>query len=88
MKLELKTVNDDSYKSFSPYLFIFAIILFIIIVSNISLKLGNISRDYQVNYLCKLLTIQKSQSNFKKISKITKIKGKSDIWEFCKVLAR
>ena len=88
MKLELKTVNDDSSKSFSPYFFIFAIILFIIIFSSISLKLGNISRDYKVNYLCKLLTIQKSKSNFEKISKITKIKGRSDIWEFCKVLAR
>ena len=88
MKLELKTVNDDVSSSFFPFFVIFTIILFIIIISNISLRLGNISRHYQVNYLCKLLLIDKSQPNFKKLSRITKIKSKSDIWEFCRETIR
>ena len=84
MKFELKTENENSSKSF---LHIFAVVFFlplIIILCDVSLKLGIISRHYQIEYDCKLLTVEKSKPNFKKLSKLSKLKSKQRIWEFCR----
>ena len=75
MKLELKTENKYSTKSFLYIFSPFFIIAIIIIFTNISLKLGNISRQFEINYLCRILTVDKSKSNFKKLSKFTNIKN-------------
>ena len=86
MKLELKTENENYSKSFSQFCKTFSIVALIIILCDVSLKLGTISRHYQTDYSCKLLVVEKSTSNFKKLFKLSKIKSKQRILEFCKEL--
>ena len=86
MKFELKTENDNYSKSFSQVLGIVIMVALMIIFCDIALKLGLISRRYQVEYNCKLLSVEKSTTNFKKLSKLTYLKSKQDIWEFCRLV--
>ena len=84
MKFELKTENQNHSKSFANVLravFKFALL---IIFCNVSIKLGDISRHYQIEYYCKLLSVEKSKVNFKKLSGLSNIKSKQRIWEFCR----
>ncbi len=84
MKFELKTENDNYLHSllqiFKP---IFSLLI-IIIFCDVALKLGIISRYYQTEHSCRLLNVEKSKSNFKKLSKLSKFKSKQRIWEFCR----
>ena len=84
MKFELKTENENYSKSFSQVLGIFFILALIIPLCDIALKLGIISRHYQVDYNCRLLSVEKSKTNFHKLSRISKLKSKQRIWEFCR----
>ena len=88
MKFELKTDNEKYSKSFLNVFGTFFIIVIIIIFSDIAIKLGTISRHYQTDYSCKLLFVEKSASNFKKLFKLSKIKSKQRILEFCKELVK
>ena len=88
MKFELKTDNEKYSKSFLKIIGAFFIIAIIIIFSDISLKLGTISRHYQTEYSCKLLVIERSKSNFKKLLKLSKLKSKQRILEFCNALIK
>tara|TARA_A100001035_G_C27551608_1_gene394374 strand:- start:277 stop:543 length:267 start_codon:yes stop_codon:yes gene_type:complete len=84
MKFELKTENDKDTKSFR-FVFLAMVALFLIIIlCNIAFKLGDISRHYQLNYFCRLLIVEKSSYNFKKLSKLSNLKNKQKIWEFCR----
>ena len=84
MKFELKT--EKNYYSKSVFQFFGTVILSaaIIIFCDFALKLGRISRYYQVNYFCNLLTVEKSSSNFKRISSLSNLKSKQRILEFCR----
>ena len=84
MKFEVKTQNDDLLKSSCSVLLSFAILIFIVVLSNISIKLGAISRHYEIKYLCNLLTIEKSSLNFKKLSKLTNQNNKQKMWDLCR----
>jgi len=84
MKLELKTDNENYSKSLLSVLGTVFILTLIIVLCDISLKLGFISRHYQIDYNCKLLSVEKSKSNFKKLVRFTSLKTKQKIWEFCK----
>jgi len=88
MKFELKTENDHFSKSFLSIFYISAITLVFIALANISLKLGNISRHYEINYLCRLLVVEKSSFNFKKLSKLLNQTSKQKIWDLCKEIVR
>ena len=88
MKLEVKTENDNISKSFSSILLALAIFSLITILSNIAIKLGNISRHYEINYLCKILLIEKTSSNFKKLSKYTNQTSKQKMWDLCREIVR
>ena len=88
MKFELKTENEKYSKSFSNFLRIIFKIGLIIILGDISLKLGNISRHYQVEFNCRKLTVGKSSSSFKELSNISNLKSKQQIWEFCRDLVK
>ena len=83
MKFELKTENENYLKSFSQVLGMVFILALIIPLCDIALKLGIISRHYQVDFNCRLLSIEKSKSQFKKISRLSNLKSKQQIWEFC-----
>ena len=84
MKFELKTENENFSNSFSNVFKTIFVILLIIIFCDVSLKLGNISRHYQIEYICKILSVEKSTSNFKKLSRLSNLKSKQKIWEFCR----
>ena len=84
MKFELKTENENYSKSFLNVLTTVFILTIVIISCDIAMKLGIISRQYQIEFNCKLLSIDKSSSNFKKLSKLSKIKSKQRIWDFCR----
>ena len=84
MKFEFKTDNENYSKSFK-YFFrnIFRLTL-IIIFCDLALKIGIISRNYQIDYTCRLLSIEKSPSNFNKLSRLSNLKTKQRIWDFCR----
>ena len=84
MKFELKTENENYSKSISYFLGLVFIFSLIIILGDIAIKLGIISRHYQINSKCRLLSVEKSTSNFKKLSTLSKLKSKQKIWEFCR----
>ena len=88
MKFELKTENDFYSKLFSHFFRTFFSFAMIIILCDIAHKLRIISRNYQIEYSCKLLSVEKSTSNFKKLSKVSKLKTKQKIWEFCKEIVK
>ena len=88
MKFELKTENDYFYKSFFNVFSTFVGITLLFVISNISLKMGNISRHYEINYLCRLLTVEKSSFNFKKLSKLTNQTSKQKIWNLCREIVK
>ena len=84
MKLELKTESENYLKSFLKFLGLFSVLTFIIILSDVSLKLGIISRNHQIEYNCRLLSVEKSKPQFKKLSRLSNLKSKQQIWEFCR----
>ena len=84
MKFELKTENESYSKSFLNLFFTIPILALLIIFCDVALNLKIISRHYQINYKCRLLSVEKSKSNFKKLSKLSKLKSKQKIWEFCR----
>jgi len=86
MKLELKTDNENSLKSFSNFFKTISILALIIILCDVALKLGIISSHYQILYNCKVISVDKSQ--YKKLSKLINIKSKQRIWEFCREIVK
>ena len=88
MKFELKTENENYSKSFSQFLGIVFFLTLIIILCDVALKLGIISRNHKIEYNCRLLSVEKSKPNFKKLSRLSNLKSKQRIWEFCSELIK
>ena len=84
MKFELKTENDNYSKSISQFFGIFFFLTLIIILCDVALKLGIISRNHKIEYNCRLLSVEKSKPYFKKLAKLSNLKNKQQIWEFCR----
>ena len=84
MKFELKTENDNYLKSFSYFFKTIFFSVILIILCDLSLKLGMISNHYQIEFNCKILTVKKSPSNIKKLSRLSNLKNKQRILEFCR----
>ena len=84
MKFELKTENENTSKSFSQLFVMVLIFTLIITLCDVALKLGIISRNYEIEYNCKLLASEKSKTHFKKLSTLSNLKSKQQIWEFCR----
>ena len=83
MKFELKTEKENYSKSFSQFFILLFFLTLILILCDVALKLGIISRNYKIEYNCRLLSVEKSKLHFKKLSKISNLKSKQQIWEFC-----
>ena len=83
MKFELKTENENYSKSISQFFGIVFFITLIIILCDIALKLGIISRNNRIEYNCSLLFVEKSKTHFKKLSRLSNLKSKQKIWELC-----
>jgi len=84
MKLELKTENENYPKFLPKFLGIVFILAIIIILCDISLKLKIISKHYEISTKCRLLAVRKSTINFKTLSKLSNLKSKQRILEFCR----
>ena len=84
MKFELKTENENYSKSISKFFGIVFLITLIIILCDIALKLGIISKNHQIEYSCRHLSVEKSKLHFKKLSRLSNLKSKQQIWEFCR----
>ena len=84
MKFELKTENENYSKSISQFFSIFFFITLIIILCDVALKLAIISRNHKIEYNCRLLSIEKSKPHFKKLSRLSNLKSKQQIWQFCR----
>ena len=88
MKFELKTENENYSKSISYFLGLVFIFSLIIILCDVAIKLGIISRHYQIEYHCRLLPFEKSSTNFKKLSRLSTLNSKQRIWELCREVAK
>ena len=84
MKFELKTENENYSKSFSQFFGLVFILTLIIILCDVALKLGVISKNNEIDYFCRLLSLEKSTTYFQNLSKLSELKSKQRIWEFCK----
>ena len=84
MKFEVKTDNKGAFENVAWPVFLSIMLLITIISAIISINLTRISRIYEINYFCKVIFIDKSSKNFKKLSKLTKHSNKQKIWDLCK----
>ena len=84
MKFELKTENENYSKSISQFFGIVFFLTLIIILCDVSIKLGIISRNHKIEYNCRLLSVEKTKPHFKKLSSLSNLKSKQQIWEFCR----
>ena len=88
MKFELKTENENYSKSFSKFFVIVFFLTLLIFLCDVALKLGIISRNHQIDYNCRLLSIEKTKPHFKKLSRLSNLKSKQQIWEFCREVVK
>ena len=84
MKLELKTENDNNLKSVSHFFRAVFVSALLIILCDLSIKFGMLSKHYQIEFNCKILTVKKSPPNIKKLSRLSNLKNKQRILEFCR----
>ena len=84
MKFELKTEKESYSKLFSQFFSIVFFLTLIIILCDVAFKLGIISRNHKIEYNCRLLSVEKSKPLFKKLSSLSSLKSKQQIWEFCR----
>ena len=88
MKFELKTEKDNNSMLLSNFFIKISILALIFIFCDIALKLGIISRHYQIEYSCRILSVERSTYDIKKLSRFSKLKSKQKIWEFCKEIIK
>ncbi len=84
MKFEIKTDQNRCFDKLSLSFAISILTFFAILFTNISLNIKKLSSYYEIKYLCRLILVDKSQGNFKKLSKLTKQFNKQKIWDFCR----
>jgi len=88
MKFEFKTENDNYSKLISQFFGIVFFLSLIIILFDVALKLGIISRNHKIEYNCRLLSVEKSKPHFNKLSRLSNLKSKQQIWELCRVVIK
>jgi len=88
MRFEFKSENENYSKSISYFFALVFIFSLIIILGDVAIKLGIISRHYQIEYNCRLLSFEKSTTIFKKLSMLSTLKSKQRIWELCREVVK
>ena len=88
MKFELKTEKENYSKSILQFFGIVFFLTLIIILSDVALKLGIISRNHKIEYNCRLLSVEKSNRHFKILSRLSNLKSKQQIWELCREVVK
>ena len=82
MKFELKTENENYSKSFLQFFGIVFFLTLIIILCDVALKLGIISRNHKIEYNCRLLSVEKSKPHLKKLSRLSNLKVNNKFGNF------
>tara|TARA_B100000678_G_scaffold238814_1_gene209045 strand:+ start:222 stop:488 length:267 start_codon:yes stop_codon:yes gene_type:complete len=88
MRFEVKTDHRRFSEYFSEFLLVTVFLFFGVLFFNLVFSLQKISKFYETNYLCKLILVEKSSYNFKKLERIINQKNKQKIWDFCKLISR
>ena len=88
MKFELKTENENYSRSFFHFFCIVLIFTLVTILCDGVLKLGVISRHYEIEHYCRLLSVEKSKTNLNKLSRLSNLKNKQRIWELCREIIK
>ena len=88
MRFEVKTDHRRFSEYFSEFLLVTIFLFFGVLFFNLVFSLQKISKFYETNYLCKLILVEKSSYNFKKLERIINQKNKQKIWDFCKLISR
>ena len=88
MRFEFKTDQRRLSEYFSEIFLVTVLLFFGVLFFNLVLNLQKISRYYETNYLCKLILVEKSSYNFKKLERNINQKNKQKIWDFCKLISR
>ena len=88
MRFEVKTDQRRFSEYFSEIFLVTVLLFFGVLFFNLVIGLQKISRYYETNYLCKLILVEKSSYNFKKLERIINQKNKQKIWDFCKLISR
>tara|TARA_B100000212_G_scaffold66729_1_gene46411 strand:+ start:114 stop:380 length:267 start_codon:yes stop_codon:yes gene_type:complete len=88
MRLEVKTDQRKFSEYFSEIFLVSLALFFGVLFFKLVYSLQKISRYYETNYLCNLIIVEKSSSNFKKLGRIINQNNKQKIWEFCKEVTR
>jgi len=88
MRFEVKTDQRRFSEYFSEIFLVTVLFFFGVLFLNLVLSFQKISRYYETNYLCKLILVEKSSYNFKKLERIINQKNKQKIWDFCKLISR
>tara|TARA_B100000212_G_scaffold177126_1_gene133349 strand:+ start:635 stop:901 length:267 start_codon:yes stop_codon:yes gene_type:complete len=84
MRFEIKTDQKRFLDKLSSSVVISIITFFAVLFTSIALNINKLTSYYEINYLCRLIIVDKSQSNFKRLSKLTKQLKKQKIWDFCR----
>ena len=84
MRFEVKTNQNRISNELYFFIVIFMAIFLSTILASIALNLSKLSRYYEINYLCKLILVDKSSNNFKKLIKLTNQSNKQRIWDLCR----
>ena len=84
MRFEIKTDQNRFSEKLSLSFAISIITFFAVLFTNISLNINKLTNYYEINFLCRLILVDKSQNNFKKLSKLTNQSKKQKIWDLCK----
>ena len=88
MRFEVKTDHRRFSEYFSEIFLVTVLFFFGVLFFNLVFSLQKISKYYETNYLCKLILVEKSSYNFKKLERIINQKNKQKIWDFCKLISR
>ncbi len=88
MRLEVKTDERRFPKYFSEMFFVMATLFFGFLSLNFVFSLRMISRYYETKYLCNLILVDKSSTDFKKLGRIINRTNKQKLWEFCNVISK
>ena len=83
-------VNTDVHKfsDINYWTFLLIIIGLFVLLINVSINLRRISKNYEIDYLCKINLVDKNSSNLKRLSRLTGLKNKKQILEFCQVFEK
>ena len=78
-------VNTDVQKisDVNFWVILFGLIMLVIFLTDLSLNLRKITRNFEIDYLCKIILVDKKSSNLNKLYRLTGLKNKQQVRELC-----